>query len=207
MIPIPRKPRIWYPGAKYHIMNRGNRRTTIFQDEDDYQIFLFFLMKAQELYPFFLISYCLMTNHFHLQIETIDHKPGKIMQYILTNYSNHYNTKYNYIGHLFQGRYVGELIEDDAYFIYTSKYIHLNPVKANIIAQPTAYPWSSYPVYIGEKIFDLVSEYKILDYFAGDTLEKRNRYKHYVESELSKYSMSDEVIKFEEKVVEDGDSS
>ena len=211
---IPRKPRIWYPGAKYHIMNRGNRRTTIFQDDEDYQTFLFFLTTAQEKFPFFLISYCLMTNHIHLQIETITHQPGKIMQYILTNYSNYYNTKYGYIGHLFQGRYQGEIIDNDAYMLQTSRYIHLNPVKAKIVEKPAEYKWSSYCVFIGKSLYDLVSEYKILDYFAGDKRSKIKHYKDYVEGELIMFDqvyndevMSGEVIRFEERVVEDGDPS
>ena len=129
-------------------MNRGNRRTTIFQDDEDYQTFLFFLTVAQEKFPFFLISYCLMTNHIHLQIETITHQPGKIMQYTSTNYANYYNNKYGYIGHLFQGRYQGEIIDNDAYMLQTSRYIHLNPVKAKIVEKPGDYRWSSYCVFI-----------------------------------------------------------
>ena len=113
-------------------MNRGNRRSVIFQDNEDFQTFLFFLTRAKEKYPFLLISYCLMTNHFHLQIESIEHHPGMIMQYISTNYSNYFNNKYGFIGHLFQGRYIGEIIDSDAYMLQTSRYIHLNPVKVKI---------------------------------------------------------------------------
>ena len=136
------------------------------------------------------------------------------MQYILTNYSNYYNTKYGYIGHLFQGRYQGEIIDNDAYMLQTSRYIHLNPVKAKIVEKPAEYKWSSYCVFIGKSLYDLVSEYKILDYFAGDKRSKIKHYKDYVEGELIMFDqvyndevMSGEVIRFEERVVEDGDPS
>jgi len=191
-------------------MNRGNRRTVIFQDNEDYQTFLFFVTKAKEKFPFFLISYCLMTNHIHLQIETIEHSPGKIMQYISTIYSNYYNTKYGYIGHLFQGRYLGEIIETDAYMLQTSKYIHLNPVKAKIVEKPEDYRWSSYSVFIGKASDNSISKDKILNYFQGDRKSRIKTYKEYVEGKLDKKNqgnqddvMSDEVMRFEERVGEE----
>lgn len=67
---ISRKPRLWFPGATYHIMSRGNHRGDIFREEEDYLLFLHLLHDTQKIYPFLLHSYCLMTNHFHLQIET-----------------------------------------------------------------------------------------------------------------------------------------
>ncbi len=111
MVYISRKKRIWYPGAEYHIMNRGNRRGDIFREEEDYEAYLRNLTIAKSRYPFFLIGYCLMTNHVHLLIETIEDEHWRIIQYAHSNYSIYFNKKYGLVGHLFQGRYTDEIVE------------------------------------------------------------------------------------------------
>ena len=90
-----------------------------------------------------------MSNHVHLQIATDDIEIWTIMRAINWSYSNYFNTKYDKVGHLFQNRYHSEIIEKESYLLQTSKYIHLNPVKAGIVDQPIKYPWSSYGVYMG----------------------------------------------------------
>lgn len=88
-----RKKREWYPGAIYHVMSRGNRQKAIFKDEDDYIQFLNYIKIVQQKYPFKLHAYCLMTNHFHLEIETHQDEIWKIMQKILSLYSSEFNHK------------------------------------------------------------------------------------------------------------------
>lgn len=140
-----------------------------------------------------------MTNHIHLQIETLAIPLWTIMRNLLMNYTRYYNEKYNLIGHLFQGRYTAEIIEDDAYMLQTSRYIHLNPVKAKMVANPVEYPWSSYDVYMGKREYASVSDQKILNYFAGSS---RELYKEYVENDRHSEEMSAEVVKYEEGVDE-----
>lgn len=176
-----KKKRIWYPGAVYHITNRGNRRADIFKDEEDYQVYLTILQQTMDKYPYILYSYCLMTNHIHMQIETKDVEIWHIMRYINLLYTKYFNNKYNFIGHLFQGRYKSEIIENDTYNLETSRYIHLNPVKANMVNTPIEYKWSSYDIYMGQRKSEIVSEEKILSYFKGNS---RKLYKDYVESKL-----------------------
>ena len=176
-----KKKRIWYPGAVYHITNRGNRRADIFKDEEDYQVYLIILQQTMDKYPYILYSYCLMTNHIHMQIETKDVEIWHIMRYINLLYTKYFNNKYNFIGHLFQGRYKSEIIENDTYNLETSRYIHLNPVKANMVNTPIEYKWSSYDIYMGQRKSEIVSEEKILSYFKGNS---RKLYKDYVESKL-----------------------
>ena len=168
-----RKPHIWYPGATYHIMSRGNRKATIFHDDEDYRRFLDILREAKEKYPFKLHSYCLMSNHVHLELGTIDDDSSQIMSYILKTYSTYYNRKYEYVGHLYQGRYKGILIEDEAYFMQTSRYIHLNPVKAGIVSSPEKYEFSSYRLYAENKESDLVSKETTLSLCRNDVSEFR----------------------------------
>jgi hypothetical protein len=103
------------------------------------------------------------------------------MRGINWRYSKYFNAKYEKVGHLFQNRYHSELIEDEAYLLQTSKYIHLNPVKAGIVDQPIKYPWSSYGVYMGVYKNNLIHEDETLAYFQYD----RRLYKNFVESEDS----------------------
>lgn len=153
-----KKKRVWYSGAVYHITNRGNRRSDIFKDEEDYQVYLTILKQAMEKYSFTVYSYCLMTNHVHMQIATEDVEIWKVMRYINLAYTKYFNNKYNFIGHLFQGRYKAELIENDAYNLQTSRYIHLNPVQAAMVKTPIEYQWSSYGIYMGQVKSDIVTE-------------------------------------------------
>lgn len=141
-------------------------------------MFLHLLHDTQKIYPFVLHSYCLMTNHFHLQLETKEKEIWHIMRRFSKLYTDNYNEKYGLIGHLFQGRYMSVLIEDDAYFIQTSRYIHRNPVKANMVAHPADYPWSSYRVYLDHKENNLVTTQKVLGYFRDSS---RDLYRQYVE--------------------------
>ena len=144
-----RKKREWYPGAIYHVMSRGNRQKEIFKDDDDYITFLNYVKLVQEKNPFKLHAYCLMTNHFHLEIETEQDEIWKIMQKILALYSSEFNHKYKYVGHVFQGRYASSIIENDTYFLEVSRYIHLNPVKAGMVMEALDYKYSSYGYYMG----------------------------------------------------------
>lgn len=145
---MPRKKRVWYPGATYHVMSRGNRQMPIFKDKGDYIQFMNYLKMVQEKYPFKLHAYCLMTNHFHLEIETENVEIWKIMQKLLSLYSLEFNSKYKYVGHVFQGRYASRLIENDTYFLEVSRYIHLNPVKAAMVREALDYKYSSYARYM-----------------------------------------------------------
>ncbi len=192
---MPKKKRIWYPGAIYHIMSRGNRRSDLFKDREDYEVYLTILKETMEKYPYIIYSYCLMTNHIHIQLETKDIEIWKIMRYINLSYSRYFNNKYNFIGHLFQGRYKAEIIENDAYNLQTSRYIHLNPVKASMVKRPIAYEWSSYSVYMGVKNSEIVTEEKILAYFKNNS---RKLYKEYVESKL----INKEIDNYIEKKME-----
>jgi len=101
-----------------------------------------------------------------------------------------FNKKYNLVGHLLQGRYHAEIMEDDAYTLQTSRYIHLNPVKAKMVNNPVDYRWSSYDVYMGIRVSELLSEEKILRYFLNSS---RELYKEYVENLLINATV-DEII-------------
>ena len=176
---MPRKKREWYPGAIYHVMNRGNRRTDLFFCDQDYEMYLKFLEVSVKRFGLKLLGYCLMTNHVHLQIETSDVPLWIPLQYINLNYTKCFNKKYNYVGHLFQGRYTSVSIDDDAQLLQTSRYIHMNPVKAKMTTTPDAYKWSSCAAYYRQANGFPVHTCKILSLFLPDPI---TQYKAFVEA-------------------------
>ncbi|MGH4139603.1 REP-associated tyrosine transposase [Clostridium sp.] len=173
-----------YPGATFHITARGNHRNDIFRDEEDFQVYCSFLECAINYFKgkFQIYCYCLMNNHVHILMKTEDIHIGYFIARVHSIYARYFNTKYKYIGHLYQDRYHTEIIEDDAQLLTTSRYIHLNPVRANMVDKPEEYKWSSYSIFIG--VFEdrfTVSQY-ILSHFKRD--DNKELYRKFVESAL-----------------------
>lgn len=165
---MPTPKRNWYHGASYHITARGNHRNDIFKDEGDFTKYVSLMKEALEYFEYDnyeIICYCLMDNHIHLLIKTENKSAGSFIGRINSMYAKYYNKRYNYIGHLFQDRYYSELIESDPQMLETSRYIHLNPVRAKMVNSPQEYKWSSYKIYIGAEESKFVSYTKILSYF------------------------------------------
>ncbi|GFO57618.1 hypothetical protein GMSM_46250 [Geomonas sp. Red276] len=119
--------RIEYEGAFYHVTTRGNERKKIFFTARDYDKFKEYVFQAQQKFHFILHGYVLMTNHYHLLIETPEKNLQRVMHYINSSYSTYTNTKRDRSGHLFQGRYNAIIVDKDSYLLELSKYIHLNP--------------------------------------------------------------------------------
>ncbi|WP_313805024.1 transposase [Cytobacillus sp.] len=160
-----RKHRSFFPGAKYHITSRGIRRMALFHDDQDREYYLTLLAETKERHPFHLHTYCLMTNHIHLQIETIDTPTGVIMRQLHNTYAKYFNKRNDFTGHVFENRYGAEWIDNAKYELDVSKYIHLNPLKAGIISNLEDYPWSSYRAYILNEENPLLNKTQILSYF------------------------------------------
>lgn len=175
--------RVEYEGAFYHITSRGNERKDIFKSEKDKEKFLNYLEGAKEKFEIVVHAYCLLSNHYHLIIETPYANLSKCMQYINSSYTTYYNVKRNRHGHLFQGRYKGILIEVDEYLKVLSRYIHLNPIKAGMEKRLGEYEWSSYHYYIEKKKLPVfLKTQHVLDYFGGSKV----RYRKYVEEGVLK---------------------
>jgi REP element-mobilizing transposase RayT/predicted nucleotidyltransferase len=141
--------RIQYPGAFYHVTSRGNECKDIFLSTIDRERFLGYLESATCRYGAVIHAYCLLSNHYHLLLETPTGNLSAIMRHINGAYTTYFNTKRKRAGHLFQGRYKAILVEADAYAAELSRYIHLNPLRAGMVETLEDYRWSSYPVYIG----------------------------------------------------------
>ena len=181
MNPIPRTKRIWYPDAVYHVTTRGNRQDLLFYSHLDYHQYLKILSHCIPKYSVKLFSYCLMPNHTHLQIQCCKSPPGEFMKELCETYAMYFNKKYELTGHVFQGRYGAELIEDRSYLLDTSRYIHMNPVAADLVMYPLEYPWSSYRYYASQSVCSFLDTSFILEQFQ----KSKSLYRDYVESRIA----------------------
>jgi putative transposase len=175
--------RIEYPGAYYHVTSRGNEKKDVFRSQKDREKFLSYLESATERYGAAVHAYCLMSNHYHLLVETPEGNLSQIMRHINGAYTNYFNTKRQRTGHLFQGRYKAILVEKDAYALELSRYIHLNPVKAGMVEMPGEYRWSSYRSYIGQAARpEWLKITEQLGQFNGAEKVKQDSYRSFVEA-------------------------
>src|SRR5246127_3215875 len=150
---MPRQLGVQYAGAIYHLMNRGDRREAIFADDQDRRCFLQTLGQACQKTGWQVHAYCLMSNHFHLVVETPQPNLVAGMQWLLGAYTGRFNRRHREFGHLFSGRYKSLLVDGsgNGYLKTACDYVHLNPVRANLVraGQPLeSYPWSSYREYL-----------------------------------------------------------
>ncbi len=173
--------RIAYPGAFYHLTSRGNERRPIFREDADRQHFLRILANTIERFSWLCYSYCLMDNHFHLLVETLQANVSVGMKYLNGVYTQYFNWKYKRVGHLFQGRFKGILVEKEAYFLELCRYIILNPVRARVCVDPADYPWSSCRSTIGlNPIPAFLTVSPILERFGSDTEDAQRAYQTFV---------------------------
>ena len=151
---MPRSVRIEYPGAVYHVMCRGDRREAIFQDDADREMFLATLAEMCGRTGAFIHSYVLMSNHYHLLVETPTGNLVAGMKWFQGTYTQRFNVRHRLNGHLFQGRYKAIPMETERpeYFRVVSEYIHLNPARAGLLERRepklVGYRWSSFVVFV-----------------------------------------------------------
>ena len=189
--------RIEYPGACYHVVNRGNQRNRIFFSPSHYELFLDKLAVISEQFGVRTRCYCLMPNHFHLYLQTREGNLSRFMQSLLTSFCYSLNRLRGRSGHIFQGRFKCHLVEDAAYSLVVSRYIHLNPVRteeAGNLALDVkrrmleSFKWSSYAAYVGEaEVPGCLDVAPVLGKFESRSAElRRKAYRDYVEEGLLK---------------------
>ena len=194
-----RKPRIWFEGATYHITNRGNSRQNIFLDPNDRLLFMDKLRELVTEHALKIHAYCLMSNHYHLVVETSKHHISDTMRTLNTYYSKKYHSKYKTCGHLFQGRYRSVLVEKSAYLLDVSRYVHLNPVRAHLVSLPEHYTWSSMKVYIGEEdIHNIVYKDTILDWFSHEYETAQKNYRRFVHAKMTEQDSLEGLVTYDD---------
>jgi len=146
---MPRQRRLHVCGGLYHAVLRGNHRQPIFGDRDDYLRFEAILAEALDRYGVVLIAYCWMPNHVHLAVRVADAPLGGMMRVLASRYARRLQRAVPTTGHLFERRYRARLVDSDRYLLALVRYIHLNPVRARMVADPRDYAWSSHRAYLG----------------------------------------------------------
>ena len=136
--------RIEFPSAVYHVTSRGNGRAAIYLDDGDREAFLKVLGEVCRRMRWLCYSYCLMTNHYHLVIETLDNTLSKGMRQLNGVYTQCFNRHHGRVGHVFQGRYKAILVDREPYLLELVRYVVLNPIRANMVTSPEQWRWSSY---------------------------------------------------------------
>jgi putative transposase len=168
------------PNGVYHIISRGNNKSTVFLDSADYLKYLTFLRKAKRLYSFSLYHYVLMPNHVHLLIKPNNHDLSRVMHLLQMSYAKYFCKKYQFVGHVWQRRFKNLTIKNDAYLFACGNYIEMNPVRAFFCELPEAWRWSSYEYYaFGAKI-DLVDRDPIFETLAKNETERMSSYRTFI---------------------------
>lgn len=148
---MPRKPRLHSPTGIYHIILRSVNQHIIFEEESDYQKFLFILSDCKTKYDVDIYAYCLMDNHIHILLHSPADCLSGFFQSLGSRFVRWYNNKYLRSGHLFQERFHSCTVNNQSQYLATLIYIHNNPVKANICRYPSEYRWSSFNAFLGAK--------------------------------------------------------
>jgi len=140
---MPRKNRFWESGRCYHIMLRGVDGRAIFADDADRCRFLLLLQESSELHRFRVHAFCLMSNHIHLLLESLNDALTVGAHRFATRYAQQFNRRHKKRGYVFQGRFRSILVENECYMRRLACYIHLNPLEAGLVSRPEDYRWSS----------------------------------------------------------------
>ncbi len=173
--------RIAYPKAWYHVMNRGRRAENIFSEKSDYKMFVALLQETAEAWNIRIAAYCLMPNHYHLLIHTPEANISRAMRHLNGVYTQRFNSRHHLDGQLFRGRYKSILVSGDSYLLQLVRYIHRNPLKAGIVEDMKAYPWSSHNAYLSvAKKWDWLHKGFILSLLADDKKSQISVYRRFV---------------------------
>ena len=144
--------RIEYAGALYHVTSRGNRREDIFVDDADRLIWLDVFEQVCSRFNWRCHAWCLMDNHYHIVIETIEATLSQGMRQLNGVYTQKSNQTHNRVGHVFQGRYKAILVQKDSHLLELARYVVLNPIRARMVKEIDDWAWSSYPAMIGKGV-------------------------------------------------------
>jgi REP element-mobilizing transposase RayT len=181
--------RIEFRGAVYHATSRGNARQDIFIDDEDRGRFFDILSTVVERFNWLCHAYCLMGNHYHLLIETLDGNLSKGMRELNGVYTQGFNQRYRRVGHLFQGRYKAIIVEKDSHLLSLCRYVVLNPVRIGLVEKPERWRWNSYKATTGmAKRPAFLTVDWILSQFGGRKRVAMEKYRKFVMEGIDKES-------------------
>ena len=173
--------RIQYPNAWYHVMNRGRCGQAIFESKEDFEQFIDIIKESIELFSLRISAFCLMTNHYHLLVQTPDGNLSRCMRHINGIYTQRFNIKNGLDGPLFRGRYKAILVGEDSYLLQLIRYIHKNPVRAGMAKSCALYKWSSHNGYLSKaKKWDWLHKQIILSMLSKSPEQQRRAYRSFM---------------------------
>ena len=190
-----RQMRIEYSGAVYHVIARGNGKADIYSDNEDRKKFIELLSKSLIRNNIRCHSFCLMSNHYHLLLETPDANLSSGLHLLNSEYAQYFNRRHDRSGHLFQGRYKAIVVQRDLYLLELCRYIVMNPVRAGLVNHPSRYKWSSYRTIIGatDRFSDFLESEWVLSQFASNTFSARREYTKFVMQGVDRNMIEDAV--------------
>ncbi len=173
--------RIEYPGAWYHVMNRGRRREDVFHTKEDYGAFLQIVKETAQIWNLKVSAYSLLPNHYHLLVQTPEGNISRCMRHINGVYTQRFNRSHGTDGQLFRGRYKAVLVEGDSHLLEVMRYIHRNPLRAGLVDRLNDYLWSSHLGYHSlAKRWDWLHRDFLLGMLSPDTRHRRSKYLDFV---------------------------
>ena len=182
--------RIEYDGALYHLTCRGNERKAIFKDDTDRQLFLSTLAKVVRRFHWLCHAYCLMDNHYHLVVETPNANLSNGMRQLNGVYTQAYNRRHRRVGHVFQGRFKGILVQKESHFLEVCRYVVLNPVAAGMVKHPGEWAWSSYRATSGRSaVPDDLTVDDVLGQFGARRGAAQQKYREFVSEGIGRPSI------------------
>jgi REP element-mobilizing transposase RayT len=182
---VGRVPRIQVAGGLYHVTTRGNRGTSIYSDDLDRLAFLDRLGLTANRFEWDVLSYCLMGNHFHLEIQTTHANIAAGMRALNGWYAQRFNARHDVDGHLFGRPYHAEFVEREAHLLEVARYIVRNPVRAGLCDRPGEWRWSSHRAVLGlARAPAWLRVEQLLAPFGGPDPEARERYRAFVEAAI-----------------------
>jgi REP element-mobilizing transposase RayT len=175
-----RQPRIHIKGGYYHVMIRGNGGDKIFHTDEARLRFYLLMQEGIERFGHRVHAFCLMDNHVHLIIQVGKVSLSRIMQNLSFRYTLWFNGQKKRVGHLFQGRFKALLLDEESYLLELVRYTHLNPVRADMVKEPSDYLWSSHLAYMGHETLPWLTCDVVLSHFSSEAAEARSRYANFV---------------------------
>ncbi len=173
--------------VNWHVTLRGARRLLMFQDDQDFEVFLVMLRKAYRASGVTGTSHSLMSNHAHLGMEGANRELTACMRKLDRGYSGYFNQRYKLSGHAFEQEYYSGLVASDFILQRVTRYIHLNPVRAGLVKRPEEYPWSNAAEYFsGDPDFLDSNQQLVLRTFGSDLRAAREAYRRFVEQDIDR---------------------
>jgi len=186
-----RKPRIHIPGAVYHVVLRSVDGQPLFGDDEDYHCFCQLMQEGVERFDHRIHAFCLMPDHAHLAVQVGELSLSRAMQNLCFRYTRWFNTRHKRTGPLFRGRYKAILVDGALYLLELVRYVHLNPMRNQLVRVPIDYAWSSHRAYCGKQSLPWLTIGHVLAQFDEHERIAMNRFQRFMVDGLSEIERDD----------------